>query len=126
MAFKAIISSGNRKLIGEVEDRTLTPGQNTKVHNAYELRCDMFMIPTQQGPIGIHKNTVVSIDAEETAVDICACIDNIRWFDEMQDRGQKYDLMVAEFEEIMMQTRAQRAGLVTARNVPQQPKIALK
>lgn len=83
------------------------------------------MLPTQQGPIGIHKNTVISLDAEETAVDISVFIDNIRWFDEMPDKGQKYDLMVAEFEDIMMQTRAQRAGLVTARNVPKS-NISLK
>lgn len=123
--FKAIVSSGNRKLIGALSDRTLKPGQVTVVHNAFELRCDMFMLPTAQGPIGLHKNTVVSLDAEETGVDISVFIDNIRWFDEMPDKGQKYDNMVAEFEEIMMETRAQRAGLVTARNVPK-PNIALK
>ena len=124
--YKAIISSGNRKLIGELNDRNLQPGQVTVVQNAYELRCDMFMLPTPQGPIGIHKNTVISLDAEESAVDISAMIDNIRWFDEMPDRGKKYDLMVAEFEDIMMQTRAQRAGIVTARDVPNKSSILMK
>jgi hypothetical protein len=49
-------------------------------------------------------------------------IDNIRWFDEMEDRGLKYDNMVAQFEEIMMQNRAQRAGLSMARNMPKESK----
>ena len=118
---KAIVNSGSRKLIGELESRSSRPGDSVTVFKAYELRSDMFLVPTQQGPITITQNNVVPLDVEEGPVDIYAIIDNIRWFDEMDDRGLRYDNMVAQFEEIMMQNRAQRAGLTMARNVPREP-----
>ena len=38
----------------------------------------------------------------------------------MPDRGRKYDLMVQEFEDIMVQNRASRAGLtMPTRGAPQ-------
>jgi hypothetical protein len=119
---KAIINSGNRRLIGDLVEpkEEIQPGDNVIVHKAVELRCDMFLVPTPQGPVGIQKSTVTPIDAEEEPVDILVKIDNIRWFDEMTDRGRKYDLMVQEFEDIMIQNRASRAGLtMPSRNVPQ-------
>lgn len=120
---KAIVNSGNRRLIGElVEGKDdVQPGDNVIVQNAVELRCDMFLLPTPQGPVGVQKTTVTPIDSEEEGVDILVKIDNIRWFEDMKDHGRKYDNMVAEFEEMMMQNRAQRAGLQVARNVPQEP-----
>lgn len=120
---KAIVSSGNRRLIGDiVEDKTeALPGDNVVVRGAYELRCDMFLLPTPQGPVGVQKSTVTPVDIEEEGVDILVKIDNIRWFDEMKDRGQKYENMISEFEEMMMQNRAAKAGLVTARPQPQGP-----
>ena len=118
---KAIVNSGIRKLIGELDKRSCVPGEFVTVFKAYELRSDMFLVPTQQGPITITQNNVVPLDVEEGPVDIYAIIDNIRWFDEMDDRGLRYDNMVAQFEEIMMQNRAQRAGLTMARNVPREP-----
>jgi hypothetical protein len=119
---KAIVNSGIRKLIGELDKRSSVPGEFVTVFKAYELRSDMFLVPTQQGPITIGQNNIVYVDQEEGPVDIYAMIDNIRWFDEMEDRGLKYENMVAQFEEIMMQNRAQRAGLSMARNMPKEPK----
>jgi len=121
---KAIVSSGNRRLIGEILEtkEEALPGDNVILKDAYELRCDLFMIPTQQGPIGMHKSTVTYIDVEESPVDILVKIDNIRWFDEMPDKGQKYEALVAQFEEMLMQNRANRAGLQVARQMPAQPK----
>jgi hypothetical protein len=121
-AIKAIINSGSRKLIGELNSRSFVPGDSVTVYKAYELRSDMFLVPTPQGPSTIPLNNVVFLDQEEGPVDIGASIDNIRWFDEMEDRGLKYDNMVAQFEEIMMQNRAQRAGLSMARNMPKEQK----
>jgi hypothetical protein len=115
---KAIINSGSRKLIGELLNRESKPGDIVKVYSAWELRSDMFLVPTQQGPITISQNNIVPMDAEETAVDIDIVIDNIRWFDDMADKGLKYDNMIAQFEEIMMQNRAQRAGITTAKSIP--------
>lgn len=118
---KAIVNSGNRRLIGDIIEAKdeVQPGDNVIIHKAVELRCDMFLIPTPQGPVGIQKTTVIPIDAEEEAIDILVKIDNIRWFDEMNDRGRKYDLMVQEFEDVMMQNRANRAGLtMPSRNTP--------
>jgi hypothetical protein len=119
---KAIVSSGNRRLIGElVEDKSeALPGDNVIVQKALELRCDMFVLPTPQGPVGVQKTTVTPIDAEEEPVDILVKIDNIRWFDEMTDRGRKYENMVAEFEQMMVQNRAGRAGIAVAQQVPKQ------
>lgn len=119
---KAIVSSGNRRLIGEIlEDKDeVQPGDNVIIQGAVELRCDMFLLPTPQGPIGIQKTTVTPVDAEEEGVDILVKIDNIRWFEDMTDRGRKYDNMVQEFEQTMIQNRANRAGLSVAQNVPQQ------
>lgn len=119
---KAIINSGNRRLIGELVEAKddIQPGDNVIVSKAVELRCDMFLIPTPQGPAGIHKSTITPIDAEEEPVDILVKIDNIRWFEDMPDRGRKYDLMVQEFEDIMVQNRASRAGLtMPTRGAPQ-------
>ena len=118
---KAIINSGSRKLIGELDSRDSKPGDVVTVYGAHELRSDMFLVPTQQGPITITQNNIVPLDSEEDPVDIYVCIDNIRWFDEMGDKGLKYDNMVSQFEEIMMQNRAQRAGLTMARSVPKAP-----
>jgi hypothetical protein len=118
---KAIVNSGSRKLIGELDSRDSKPGDIVMVYKAYELRSDMFLIPTPQGPITITQNNVVPLDVEENPVDISVCIDNIRWFDQMEGRGQKYENMIASFEEVMMENRAQRAGLTTARNVPKAP-----
>jgi hypothetical protein len=120
MSNKAIVNSGCRKLIGKIDTRNSKPGDSVVVHSAYELRCDMFLLPTQQGPISIQQNNVVYLDSEESPVDICAVIDNIRWFDEMEDRGLKYDNMMLQFEDIMIQNRAQRAGITMAKSVPKQ------
>jgi len=119
---KAIVNSGNRRLIGEIveEKDDIQPGDNVIVHNAVELRCDMFLLPTPQGPIGLQKTTVTPIDAEENAVDILVKVDNIRWFDDMVDRGRKYENMVSEFEDAMIQNRANRAGIAMARSMPNQ------
>lgn len=116
---KAIVNSGNRRLIGEIllpKDKVL-PGENILIQKAVELRCDMFLIPTPQGPVGIQKTTVTPIDAEEESVDIFVKIDNIRWFDDMIDHGRKYDLMIQEFEDVMIQNRANRAGLTMSGNL---------
>lgn len=127
---KVILNSGNRRLIGEVSIQhgvdstgrpdTLRPkpGSTTVVYKAYELKCDMFLIPTPQGPMGLQKSTVVPVDTEEDAVDVHVHIDNIRYFSDMPDKGRKYELMVSEFEEMMMQNRANRAGLTVAKSVP--------
>jgi hypothetical protein len=92
------------------------PGDSVIAYGAYELRCDMYLIPTQDGPATIPQNSVVYLDAENSPVNINIKVDNIRFFDDMEDRGLRYDNMVAQFEEIVMQTRAQRAGLSVARN----------
>jgi hypothetical protein len=120
---KAIVNSGNRRLIGEILEAKddIQPGDNVIVHGSYELRCDMFLLPTQQGPVGIQKTTVVPVDAEEDGVDILVKVDNIRWFEDMPDRGRKYDNMIAEFEDAMIQNRANRAGLSVARSMPKNP-----
>lgn len=120
---KAIVNSGNRRLIGEIleEKDDIQPGDNVIVHGAYELRCDMFLLPTPQGPVGIQKTTVTPVDAEEEGIDILAKVDNIRWFDDMKDRGRKYENMISEFEDVMIQNRANRAGIAVARNVPKEP-----
>ncbi len=118
---KAIINSGNRRLIGELVETKdeIQPGDNVIVRNALELRCDMFLIPTPQGPVGLQKTTVTALDAEEDAVEILVKIDNIRWFDEMTDHGRKYDLMIQEYEDVMIQNRASRAGIAMPnRNMP--------
>ena len=117
---KAIVNSGNRRLIGEIlEDKDdVQPGDNIVVQAALELRCDMFLLPTPQGPVGIQKTTIIPVDAEEDAVDILVKVDNIRWFGDMADRGQKYENMISEFKDILVQNRAQRAGLTIARDVP--------
>lgn len=115
---KVIISTGNRKLIGEVVEEDLQPGDNTIIKNAYELRCDMFLVPTQQGMGALNKTSIVPIDAEEEPVDILVKIDNIRWFKDMSDKGLKYENMIEEFEEMLVQSRAQRAGITPARNIP--------
>jgi hypothetical protein len=114
---KAIVNSGNRKLIGDIEEK-VNPGDCVLVKGAYELRCDLFLIPTPQGMVTIHKNTVVPVDAEEEGVDISVKVHNIRYFEDMTDRGRKYDNMVAEFEDAMLENRAHRAGITPARNVP--------
>ena len=120
---KAIVNSGNRRLIGDLVEAKddVQPGDNVIVQGAYELRCDMFLLPTPQGPVGIQKTTVTPVDAEENGVDILVKVDNIRWFEDMTDRGQKYENMVSEFEDVMVQNRANRAGIAVARNVPKGP-----
>ena len=122
---KAIVNSGNRKLIGDIGDTRVTPGDCVLVKGSYELRCDLFLVPTPQGMVSIHKNTVVPVDAEEEGVDISVVVHNIRYFEDMTDRGRKYDNMVAEFEDSMLENRAHRAGITPARSIPGQ-KVLIK
>jgi hypothetical protein len=120
----AIVNSGNRRLVGMVPDGAV-PNTVVTVEKAYELRCDMFMVMTQNGPIGLHKNTMVPVDAEEDAVDVTVAIDNVRFFNDMPDRGRKYDAMIQEIQEQMIQNRANKEGLTIARKVPPPPKSGL-
>jgi len=125
MSKRAIVNSGSRKIIGDVEefgDGPLPgPGNITTIKNAWELRCDMFLVPTPQGPIAMNKTSCVPIDAEEEETEITVMIDNIRYYDDMKDRGRKYELLIDEIKEVMLQTRANRAGIQTASQAPQAP-----
>ena len=122
----AIVNSGNRRLIGLVASTDAKPGDVVIVQNAYEFRCDMFLLPGPDGrPIALQKSIVVPVDVEEEGVDILVKIDNIRWFSEMKDKGLKYENMISEFEQIMMHNRAGRAGIQVANQVPKAPKSNL-
>jgi hypothetical protein len=55
---KAIVNSGIRKLIGELDKRSSVPGEFVTVFKAYELRSDMFLVPTQQGQLLLAKTTL--------------------------------------------------------------------
>jgi DNA replicative helicase MCM subunit Mcm2 (Cdc46/Mcm family) len=126
----AIINSGNRRLICEcptsysvpsfsgVTTKEVKPGDVVTVTNAYELRCQSFLIPTPEGPILMHQNMVVPVDSEEESVEMEVKIDNIRWFKSMKDQGRKYNLLIEEFEERIMAARAESAGIAMAKRRP--------
>jgi hypothetical protein len=123
--FNAIVNSGNRRLICECPTRInvdydICAGDIVTVKNAYELRCQSFLIPTPQGPVMMHQNMVVPVDSEEESVEMQVKIDNIRWFKDMKDQGRKYNLLVEEFEERIMAARAESAGIAVTRKMPAQ------
>jgi hypothetical protein len=120
----AIVNSGNRRLIGYVKEETV-PGDVCTVENAYELRCQSFLLPTPQGPAMLHQNFVVTIDSEEEAVDIDVKVDNIRLFQNMKDGGRKYTLMVEEFEEVFRTARAESAGISVAKRMPSKSNLII-
>ena len=131
----AIVNSGNRRLLcncpekiniiadgywskNQYTDRVVIAGDIVTIKNAYELRCQSFLIPTPEGPILMHQNMVVPVDSEEDSVEMEVKIDNIRWFKNMKDEGRKYNLLVEEFEERIMAARAESAGISVAKRMP--------
>lgn len=65
------------------------------------------------------QNNVVPIDSEIDPVDIKVIkVDNIRYFDEMVDKGQKYLIMISQLEENIMKEKAEKAGISIAHNIP--------
>jgi hypothetical protein len=119
-----IVNSGNRRLIGDVDEGTV-PGDVCTVKNAYELRCQSFLLPTPQGPAMLHQNFVVTVDSEEEAININVQVDNIRYFKDMKDGGRKYNSLVDEFEEVFRTARAESAGISVAKHMPNKSSLIL-
>jgi hypothetical protein len=125
---KAIVCSGCRKLICEIgEDLNISlPITNpVKLENCFEIRSDMIMIPTPNGLGLSYKTHIVPVDAEDGPVTIFAVIDNIRYFKDMNDKGMRYERMLAEFHDIMLKNRAERSGLSVEKEMPKEPKGSL-
>lgn len=124
---KAIVVSGCRKIIGEVPNG-ISLGQNVTVSNAVEFRLDAVLVPTPDGRgLGLqHVPAIVPLDLEEKPVDIWVKVDNIRLFDDMEDKGRRYETMLSEFEQMLIQARAAKAGIIPANTMPKEvPKIKL-
>lgn len=124
---KAIVVSGCRKLVGEIFE-SVSPGENITVINAVEFRLDGFLVPTPDGRgMAIqYFPKLVPLDLEEKPIDIWVKVDNIRLFDDMEDKGRRYETMLSEFEQMLIQARAAKAGIISANTVPKQtPKIKL-
>ena len=124
---KAIVVSGCRKLVGSVcvlKDKPLPiPGDSVKMQNVFEFRHDVTLLPNPHAPGGIaavQSKGVLPLDCEEKGVDIAVKIDNIRWFDDMDDKGRKYEEMIADCEQALVYERAAKSNIVPARNMPTQ------
>lgn len=119
MEFNAIVNSGSRKLVCFVNN-SLKPGDIDIAENAFEFRTDLIVIPTPNGPGKMLDASVVPLDAEDKAVDIHCKIDNIRWFKDMEDKGQKYINMIEQLKQSLIATRAQKANISVAKTMPKQ------
>jgi hypothetical protein len=131
MEKKAIIVSGCRKLIGTVDlinedckdlGECEVPGLVVKIRDAVEFRIDGVLSPSPDG-MGLmfqHIPAIVPLDLEEKPVDISVRVDSIRFFDEMEDKGRRYDSMLADFEQRLIQARAAKAGIIPANTMPKQ------
>jgi hypothetical protein len=106
MIEKAIICSGCRKLIGEIDYGNYTL-EWIKVKNAYELKCELFVIPKYIDEYGYtdkenieQKNYITYVDAENEPVNILLLhVDSIRLFKDMKDKGETYEEMIRKFKE---------------------------
>jgi hypothetical protein len=117
----AIVNSGSRRLICKVPANA-KPGETHNLIQCYELRSDMMPVPVAPGQIGLSFRTiVVPIDIEEDPVNILGIIHNIRFLDDLPDKGQKYMNMISDYEHIMMQNKAGRAGITMASSLPKTP-----
>lgn len=119
---KAIVSTGCRKVLCEVCG-DIQPGDITTLKDCYELVTEFVTIPTHAGLLRNHTVSVMPVDAEDDKVDLEAKVDNIRYFDQMKDKGAKYVELIEQFEDQLIQSRAENAGIQVARNVPKSPII---
>lgn len=124
---KAVVVSGCRKLVGTVyapkDEPWPTPGDTVKMQNVFEFRHDVTLLPNPHAPGGItavQSKGVLPLDCEEKGVDIFVRIDNIRWFEDMEDKGRKYEEMIADCEQALVYERAAKSNIVPARNMPTQ------
>lgn len=114
----AIIDSGTRRLVGQVEGGYASVGEVAKIHKAVELEASITRIPMQQGIANLHQPIMIPIDLEDHPVTITVMIHNIRWFHEMEDKGKSYMHMYSMLEKQMTQERAKKAGIEIAQRIP--------
>jgi len=119
---KVIVCSGCRRLIGEIEtDSSVSPGENVTLKKAAELHTEVLFMPSPDGRLGTSiQHFVLALDAEEDFVDISVRVDNIRFFDDMPDKGLKYENMMARFEQQITAHRAEKANIKMAHKMPNQ------
>ena len=124
---KAIVSSGSRRLVGDVWTITTengrvmafepaeakggpTPGSVAIVKGAFEL----WFNGTE--------TVAIPVDAEDGPVDICAKIDSIRWYDDMPDGGLKYDELLFDCQEFITKKKIERESPQSTKTLPRQQK----
>jgi hypothetical protein len=98
----AIVVSGARTLICTVDDSVQEQdviGDAVNLKGAYMLATDRFAFSNPMGYSMVLRDTAQFIDAETEAVDIWARVDSIRYFKNMQDKGEKYLDMINELKE---------------------------
>jgi hypothetical protein len=117
----AVIDSGTRRLVGQVLPPVSLGGQIV-VSNAVELETSITRIPHPQGLANLGQPIMIPLDLEDRPVTIQVLVNNIRWFDEMEDRGRSYLILYETLENQMVQERAKKAGLEIAKTKIQAPR----
>lgn len=114
----AVIDSGTRRLLGRVKREIAFPGGSGKVQDATELQCQVINLPTPQGLAEMYHPTMKPVDLEEGPTEVMAIFSNIRLLEEMQDKGASLMQLRENFLQMLLNARAQRAGILPAKQMP--------
>jgi hypothetical protein len=117
----AVVDSGTRRLIGKVHP-AVKPSEIVTVEEAVELDCTITNLPGPQGQtVAVYSPSMKPIDIEKEPVKITAIVQNVRFFKDMRDRGQRYHAMYDNLLEQLEEVRARAAGIHRARGMPMPP-----
>lgn len=115
----AIVDSGTRRLVGMIL-RGVATGEVVEVTQAVELESSVTRLPA--GPQGqlahLAAPIMVPVDSEETPVAITVLAHNIRYFEYMADKGQRYEMMYNSLQAQLLQMRARRLNIEPAHEMP--------
>ena len=120
----ALVSSGGKTYIGKVDINDYlqwlrTPNLLLQVREALELHCDIVTIPTPHGPAMAQRIMATTVDAEEGPIDLTLwCVNSLRPFSEMSDKGAKYRKVYEQHMEMTRQALAASSGITLASHLP--------
>ena len=120
----AVIDSGTRRLVGKVVPQ-LAAGDVAEVQEAVEMDAAVTRLPGPGGQMAVlYSPSLIPVDAEDGPVTIDVVIANIRYFTRMADKGNRYTLMYDNLLASITESRAKRAGISLASQMPgQDPRV---
>lgn len=114
----AVIDTGTRRLLCKVQQDLAYPTSVCNVYEALELQCDLVRLPSPQGIAELYHPSLKPVDLEDGPCDVHVCIANVRFLSRMSDNGARYMAMRENLLQALVNSRAQRAGILPASQMP--------